>query len=224
MSSEISSGERLIGSQKDNFINIALNVIIVFSLCLLIVFSMFAFIPIEGASMENSIFDSQTCLVQRSFFNVDYNDIITIDTAEGDGEEHVIIKRAVGLGGDRLIFMRTSDRNYMELYRCRAGETTFKAVDERYIKEKMLVRPNSSVNQLLSDSKRILAYTPKLTEIALNDILTDERYKDINTAVIEVPRGYVYFLGDNRNISRDSRYYGAMPLPAVSSKVIKILK
>ena len=162
MNDEINTGERLFTPKNKVFTvlfwvcGIILTAYIVFLL-------LFAFVPIIGESMENTVFDGEYCFVQRNFFSVERGDIVTVNTADKSEEEHSIIKRVIG----------TSD----------------------YISgiEKIDVTGN--------DDKLIL----------------------ISECVINVPKNSVFVLGDNRNLSRDGRYYGAFALNKVTSKILTVI-
>lgn len=47
-----------------------------------------------------------------------------------------------------------------------------------------------------------------------------EDYSRLEGEVIEIPEGYVFVMGDNRNHSLDSRYYGAFPVNCILGKVM----
>jgi signal peptidase I len=55
------------------------------------------------------------------------------------------------------------------------------------------------------------------TDISEDLILSES---DVSVDEIVVPAGHVYVLGDNRPVSLDSRFFGPVPLDAVSGKVV----
>jgi signal peptidase I len=55
------------------------------------------------------------------------------------------------------------------------------------------------------------------TDITENLIISES---DVSVGEIVVPPGHVYVLGDNRPVSLDSRFFGPVPLDAVSGKVV----
>lgn len=63
-------------------------------------------------------------------------------------------------------------------------------------------------------------------KVYLNDKILEEPYLDEGTKTeggiytdIVVPEGYVFVMGDNRDQSTDSRYFGCVPTEKIESKV-----
>ncbi len=212
---DIATGDLLLKKEKQSYV---MTLIVVFVLiAALVFFYFFAFIPIDGESMENTIPNNRQCLVLRKCFSVERGDIVIVDVStKDDKESHEIIKRVIAVAGDKLIFMRGENRNIIETYLCKSGSNRFIKLNEPYIKEDML----SSANNFYDIP--ILNYTPELTTYDL-DTLDHQIYAKIDPYINYVPKNSIFFLGDNRNISRDSRYYGTRPLSKVKYKVLTVI-
>lgn len=156
---------RLLGAKKEKqfgFVDVVFIVLIAVILCFSIV-QRYWLTPVEisGRSMNRTIDDGDWLLMNK-FAKPTYGDVVIIEIS---GETNYI-KRVIGMEGDAL---------YMQdgvVYRKKAGETAFTALDEPY------------------------AYYSR-----------DK--KDMNMPVVIVKEGCIFFLGDNRCDSRDSRQIGA---------------
>ena len=215
MNNEVSTGEQLLHNRKP-IIDVFMYVMIFILIGLIIVFYFLAIIPIDGFSMENTLHNQQHIIAQRACIDVDYGDIVTINTAENNEEDHIVVKRIVALQGDKLVFMISEDRLTVNLYRCKANQTHFELMNEPYIKEPM--SRNSSYGTVT-----LLYYTPWLTEINVKDPSFHTEISKIERAIITVPENSIYFLGDNRNNSKDSRILGTRTIDKITAKLLFII-
>lgn len=230
MNSKINSGEELLCEKKSAFLPISVYILIYFLIAFIVFFYFFAFIPIDGQSMENTIHDGHKCFVLRTCFSIERGDIVTIDT-KNSGKEHIIIKRVVGTAGDRLIFMKSKDEKYVDLYICTANSSAFTKLDEPYIKERMLsssvsfnnVKITTKPGTFCATNDKLIQLLPFRNDIAELDMTDTNTIKRLESYMVTVPNNSIYFLGDNRNTSLDSRYYGARSIDSVTSKVLAIL-
>ena len=173
-------------------INILLDVLIVALIGLIALFIFIAPVKIEGGSMENTLKNGQLVATWR-FAPSDYNvgDIVTIKV-----NDKIIIKRIVAKEGDRIAFVKGTDK-IVHLYKIVDGE--WKKMNESYLKESEVY--NGSTDDLYKNI---------------------EFYESVDkiTVGITIEKGKIFALGDNRNVSIDSRSYGQYNKSDIISKMV----
>lgn len=235
MNVAIAEGDALLDNKKNKtpivFDIVLLGFVLLFS-GLVFFYYLYSFSPIKGNSMLNTIESGQCVLLQRRYYSLNRGDIITIDVPTDEKEEsaeeaHILIKRVIGLEGDKILFVKSQNGIYVDMYTCKAGQNRFTLAEEKYILEKMrwVDDPDSSLRKKIS----IIEYKPteKITEIKLNETYADSEKSALQTEITKncttVPSDEIFFLGDNRNYSSDSRNYGTRPLNNIIGKVVKII-
>lgn len=127
------------------------------------------------------------------------------------------IKRVVGLPGDRIVY---KDK---QLYIVEACENTqcgqYKALDMKYLNDAEYPEEQNTVQ----------VYSEILGEVAHKILINPARaehvsyyYQQPGTYAYEwvVPEGHYFMMGDNRDNSRDSRYWGFVPEQNLVGKAV----
>jgi len=194
---------------------------IILLLALLIIFRLFVFshCHIVGDSMNNTLESGQSVLLTKSK-SASRGDIIVFDGKgkygiPSNADVHPVIKRVMGLGGDRLIF--AADENALSFLRdvhlYRDAGQGFIRVDEDYIKEPM--RRDRFGNTM---------YNKVFLLDGLPETLSDDIVSGIGAEyIIIVPPNNYFVMGDNRNNSSDSRIHGPQEKKTVIGREIVIL-
>ncbi len=230
MYDSIESGDALLNNRRKKtplFLDIVLLVVVLFFSGLVFFYYFLAFSPISGNSMLNTIEWGQCVLLQRHMYTLERGDIVTLDIAEDSEEPHILIKRVIGLEGDKLMFVRSKNNIFVDLYVCKNGETKFELMNEPYIYERMKWNPDpdSTLYEKVTVAKYIDSQSILDIDITAtyDDVTQKNLQKQLITNSFTVPDGEIFFLGDNRNNSNDSRHYGTQSKSRIIGKVIKII-
>lgn len=228
MDEQITYGERLFSQKKSKIPYVILYAAVVLLTALVLFYYFFGCAIVNGQSMENTIDDNQRCMLIKRGFSVERGDIITINHPKPEKNGEMLIKRVIAVGGDRVLFVKTPGDYYVDMYICKAGESGFKLAKENYLKEERM-NYSGHDSKFGSDYNGVavptIDYIPQ-EEVENVDVTVrnDKKTQMILENSIAVPKDSVYYMGDNRNHSSDSRYYGPCKLEDVTGKVIQISK
>lgn len=186
----------LLSEQKtplyERVISAVINAALVIVLIVIALSCAFEPVLISGTSMMDTIRDGETVLIYNGYSSPERGDIVVIDTGEVN-----IIKRIVAIGGDRVGFVREDEHIVLYL----DEGSGFCKADEPYIKEDMLFSPAIFSNLSVASS--------------LDELIEDELFVTVNADC-------VIALGDNRNVSKDSRHYGQFNFKSVMGKSVRV--
>lgn len=178
---------------------IFLYVVIAFLAVLVVFFNFVSLCDISGTSMNYTLHDGQNVLLLNTK-SVSNGDIVVFDYGD-----RALIKRVIASENDKLAFVADAEGN-AAVYLFDGGE--YKKINEDYIA--------SSPEPMKASwfASNVLAHAEELTET----LEIDEEF------VIEVPKGYLFVMGDNREVSYDSRAIGMIEKSAVYGRMIYRLK
>ena len=182
----------------DNIVSGLLNFLIIVISILALMYVLFIPFNIDGSSMLPSLNNGDMALVSK-LTQPNKSDIVVVDTGkdykkDGQSFKHYIIKRVVASENEKVAFLK--EDGVINLY-IDSG-SGFKKVEEDYINEKMELSSSSLFT-------------------AVDICSTKEEMSQKN---ITVPENSVFVLGDNRNVSLDSRRYGCFEITSIVGTVI----
>lgn len=148
------------------------------TLAILLLIFTFAFrlCRVDGASMENTLYDGENLLLYSIFYQPEQDDIVVFHlTDSGPNLEKMLVKRVIATGGQTV-------------------EIDFK--NNTITVDGVLYEDEHAVLKNRADAivDQYLYFRPDWSYEA-----------DSDTMRVTVPEGYLFVLGDNRNFSRDSR-------------------
>ena len=176
-------------------------------LILLVLFVSFRIYRIDGTSMNYGLVEGDIVLSTRFYETIERGDLLVIRHPE-DPQQRLYIKRCAAVPGDR--YFEEDRKFYLQI----AGDSErTRALAEKYglrlVKRKegyFIEEPYAKYYGVVHDWR--LSVPHELTSLPLK----------------RVPPAHYLMLGDFRDNSADSRFFGAVPKKWVMSKVIWILK
>ncbi len=167
-------------TKKEGIAGFLFDALEMFAWSLAILLLLFTFVlricRVEGASMENTLYEGENLVLYSLFYRPEQDDIVVFHlTDEEPNLEKMLVKRVIATGGQTV-------------------EIDFKnktiTVDGVLYEDEHAVLKNNA--DAIID--QYLYFRP------------DWKYESAtDTMTVNVPEGYLFVLGDNRNFSRDSR-------------------
>lgn len=108
-----------------------------------------------------------------------------------DDSQHFLVKRVVGLPGDELTLLEN-------------GQLQVNGIDWEYSPQE-------------SDDQEVLSFMENNQEKSYS--VQFDSGREHSTQSISVPEEHIYLMGDNRDHSMDSRYWGSLPIKRLLGKV-----
>lgn len=183
----------------DNIVSVAINLLIFIIAVISTLYISYIPFDIDGSSMEPTLYDGNIVLISK-FNSPSRKDIVVIDTGgeiineKGGKSKHYIVKRVVAVEGEKVAFLEENGTVYLYI----DGGNGFVKQTENYILEPMKNAGNSVFYKI--------------------SVCTNKEELDQNCIV--VPSNSVFALGDNRNISSDSRKYGCFEITSVCGTMV----
>ncbi|MBP7175352.1 MAG: signal peptidase I [Thermoclostridium sp.] len=152
----------------------------------------FAMTVVDQSSMENTLIKGQRLVMERISYNL-----------------HEPMR------GDIIVFLQEEETDgILERVKIFFNDISLKLKKQN--REDRLIKRVIAVggDELTIKGGYVYVNGEKLEEHYIKTMTPDEIYAEI------VPEGYVYVMGDNRAISKDSRFFGPIELDHIEGKVI----
>lgn len=131
---------------------------------------------VDGASMENTLYDGENLLLYSLFYQPEQDDIIVFHlTGKEENLEKMLVKRVIATGGQTVVVDFKNNTITVDGVLYEDEHAVLKNNVDKIVDQYMYFRPDWNY-----------------------DATTD-------TMTVTVPEGELFVLGDNRNFSRDSR-------------------
>lgn len=168
--------------------------------------------PVQGASMYPTINKQYTLSQNQNDMdvayifntkNVDRGDIVTFTANNYTGQDKIYIKRIIAKEGDTIQFVKKSE--------------AFNTSIESFVKcDVFLNGQKLNENYILEDT---------LIQLSGYDYSNNEFYRNLaNGITTTVPKDHYFVMGDNRNNSTDSRYFGFVNKNDICGKMVILVE
>ncbi|AGH80526.1 signal peptidase I [Psychromonas sp. CNPT3] len=131
------------------------------------------------------------------------------------------IKRVVGLPGDKIVY---KDKQLYIIEACDSGDCgIYKALDMQYIGDEKY-QDEEVTMQKYSEILGSVAHKILVNPYRRDQVAYYYQQEDVKTYAYEwiVPKGHYFMMGDNRDNSKDSRYWGFVPEKNLVGKAVAI--
>lgn len=165
---------------------------------------------VSGASMDSTLLDKQRLWVSRIAIEIDkYPERGDIITFEAPSTTYVT-KAMANLDNPVAIYDENSEGLFSKL------TSSLSIINSTSYIKRVIGLPGDHIE--IKDGK-----------VYLNEEVLYEQYLDIGTVTnsadgcftdVIVPDGHVYVLGDNREVSGDSRRFGCIPIEKIEGKAV----
>ena len=152
----------------------------------------------------------------------------------GDHSPSYFVKRDSPHRGDIIVFMYPKDESFYYIKRVIGvpGDTLEIKNKELYINQKMIARdsfmgsPAEKIFKSLDDPKynpsNLDLYTEHLEPVNHTIMLDKNNFMGDTYGPVTVPADSLFVMGDNRDFSNDSRFWGFVPMKNVKGKAMVI--
>ncbi|HEL1583901.1 TPA: signal peptidase I [Streptococcus suis] len=157
-------------------------------------------VSVDGHSMDPTLQDQEKLLMIKTS-SIQRFDIVVASETDANGDEKLIVKRVIGMPGDTIRY--ENDVLYVN----------DKEVDEPYL--------NSYKAAFAKDKlQSTYSYKKQFQEVASNASAFTVDSSGNSSFSVTVADGEYFLLGDDRLVSKDSRYVGNFKAEAIEGEII----